>query len=470
MLSIQLTRSVNSGPLYKQIYQALKQQILEGILAEHDQLPSKRELADHLHVSMNSVISAYQQLIAEGYVYTKERRGYFVEALDAFIAAPEEEIFPEELIEKRSPAYQFSFSHMNADASLFPFRAWQHCEQQALRHYAASLDNLEHPQGQWLLREEIARTIGRTRGVRCRPEQIVLGASTQWLFDLLAMICDKHALFAVEHPGYQRIYQQLHASGRPVLPITVDYKGMSPQELEESGASIAVVTPSHQMPTGLIMPVSRRIQLLNWSYKEEGRYIVEDDYDAEFKYEGDPIPALHSLDDLKRVIYVGTFSKSLLPGLRLSYMVLPPALLAVYKHQASHLMQTSSSLIQLALYVFIKSGEYQKHIKRMSKHYKTIRAELIESLYDTFGSSISITGEKAGLHFLMEINTSRPTGAILEKAKEYRLELYGMDRFWLKETAPAEGRPVIIIGFARLRSHDIASAVSLLYRCCFGRA
>ncbi|WP_252313005.1 aminotransferase class I/II-fold pyridoxal phosphate-dependent enzyme [Sinobaca sp. H24] len=197
---------------------------------------------------------------------------------------------------------------------------------------------------------------------------------------------------------------------------------------------------------------------------------MEDDYDAEFKYEGDPIPALHSLDDLKRVIYVGTFSKSLLPGLRLSYMVLPPALLAVYKHQASHLMQTSSSLIQLALYVFIKSGEYQKHIKRMSKHYKTIRAELIEALYDTFGSSISITGEKAGLHFLMEINTPRPTGAILEKAKEHRLELYGMDRFWLKETAPAEDRPVIIIGFARLRSQDIASAVSLLYRCCFGRA
>lgn len=467
MLSIQLTRSVNSRPLYKQIYEALKQQILEGILAEHDQLPSKRELADYLHVSMNSVMSAYQQLIAEGYVYTKERRGYFVEALDAFIAVPEEDVFPEELIEKKSPAYQYSFSHMNADASLFPFRAWQHSEQQALRHYAGSLDNLEHSQGQWLLREEIAKNIGRTRGVRCRPEQIILGASTQWLFELLSMICDKHALFAVEHPGYQRIYQQFHAAARPVCPVSIDQKGMSPRELEESGASIAVVTPSHQMPTGSIMPVSRRIQLLNWSYKQEGRYIVEDDYDAEFKYEGDPIPALHSLDDLNRVIYAGTFSKSLLPGLRLSYMVLPPSLLARYNEQASHLMQTSSSLIQLSLYVFIKNGEYQKHIKRMSKHYKTVRAQLIEALYDTFGSSISITGEKAGLHFLMEINTPLKLDTILKKAKEHRLELYGIERFRLKESTPADQNPIVIIGFARLRSRDIASAVSLLYNCCF---
>ncbi|QQK75757.1 PLP-dependent aminotransferase family protein [Salicibibacter cibarius] len=464
MLHIPIDRD-HSLPVYKQIYEWIKNEILQGTLAAETKLPSKRTLATSLNVSQNSVLSAYSQLIAEGYLYTKERSGYFVETIHPIRPLNVEKKLDPKLSETRPKSYRYSFSHMGVDASLFPFHDWHQSEQKAMSEDKALLSDINHPQGIYKLREIVANKIRHTRGVICEPEQIVIGASMQWLLQLFLMVIAESEPFAIEEPGYHRLSSLLKTMGTPVYHVPVDERGIEVEKLRKTPANIAIVTPSHQMPTGSIMPVSRRTELLHWCYETENRYVIEDDYDSEFKYEGDIIPSLQSLDVNEKVIYIDSFSKSLLPDLRMSYMALPLGLIDIFKEKGLHFMQTTSVLTQLTLARFLKSGDYDKHIKRMSKYYKELREKLIAAIQQHFGSRVQVEGEKAGLHFLLHLDIEEPIEAIIERAEKMDLELYSIQRFMQKASGSIPA--TLIIGFAKLKPEEIDEAVEALCRCCF---
>ncbi|WP_179123995.1 MocR-like pyridoxine biosynthesis transcription factor PdxR [Marinococcus halophilus] len=465
MFYISIVRHNKDEPIYKQIYRWFQQEILSGRLSADTPLPSKRSLAQTLSVSQNSVLAAYMQLNTEGYIYTIERKGYFVERLEPLSLGASPLLALPESTPQPSYEYIYSFSHMSVDASRFPFKQWYKSEQAATEANRRSWADIDPPAGSQRLRTAISYSVRQMRGVTCQPEQIIIGASTQVLLQQLTQLLGPDRSYALENPGYQRIRQMLEQNGERTELLSVDNQGLQTEALQQQKTiNTVIVTPSHQMPVGAIMPISRRIQLLNWCYEQTGRYVIEDDYDSEFRYEGDMIPALQSLDHHGRVIYMGTYSKSLLPGLRISYMVLPPDLLDLFHQKCAHLMQTASSLHQQTLAHFIENGEYRKHIRRMSRHYGEVREHLIYEIQDIFGKKAVIQGEKSGLHFLLHVQTHETLPSILHRAALNGLELYGLDRFM---KYPKQAPPTLVIGFALLEKEYVSKAVEVLYHSCF---
>lgn len=468
MIFINIDKNRHKGYLYKQIYQEIKKAILERKLRENDKLPSKRELADSLNVSVNTISHAYEQLLAEGYIYAIERSGFYVEKITDFTKIKTEKVaLPEDLKEtyiEREKRY--SFSHMAADISLFPFHEWKKCQQRAIENHCSEIEHIPHHQGPYLVRKTIAELISLTRGVVCEPEQVVISVGTQPLVEQFVRMQQKHEplTIAVEDPGYARMYRHLKQIGTNVEPVPLDEKGMDVFEVVKREMDVALVTPSHQFPMGMIMPISRRIELLNWAAERPNRYILEDDYDSEFKYDTDQIPSLQSLDQHQRVIYLGTFSKSLFPGLRISYMVLPIPLLRKYRKHYDHLIPYSNTINLYTLHYFIEDGFYHRHIKRMSNHYKAKRQLLIESLHRYFGHSVEIVDIPAGLHFVAHFKTEKSYEQVEEDAKKYKLEIYSMRRFMLNRRIKHNGKVTLVLGFATIDKDDIDEAVKRLYR------
>ena len=452
--------------IYQQIYEGIKDNILKGRLKANEKLPSKRSLAEQLNISINSVSFGYEQLLAEGYIYTIERKGYFVENITEFVQQGNlfKDKLPEDL--KEEPVNRdgwLSLSHMASDISFFPFKEWMKCQERAVQSYKRELSEIVYSQGPYEVRETICRMIALTRGVNCEPEQIVLGAGTQLLVGQLMELISKDSVIAVENPGYSRFYQTLKKMNFAVHPVSLDDHGIKMAEIKATKANVVFVTPSHQFPTGKIMPISRRIELLNWTAKGDHRYIVEDDYDSEFKYETDNIPSLQSLDRNHRVIYMGTFSKTLLPGLRISYMVLPPDLLREYREYYANFMQYSNSLILFTLHYFIDGGEYARHVKKMNHQYERRRKLLIAELRKRFRDEIKIEDVPAGLHFLAHFQTEKSYREIEERALQLKLEIYSMRRFMLKKNVNKENSISLVLGFANLKEENITEVVERLY-------
>ena len=452
--------------IYQQIYKGIKKKILAGKLLSNEKLPSKRKLADQLEVSVNSVTNAYEQLLAEGYIYAKERRGYYVEDIAQFIIKDDRSKnklpndLKEETINKKD---WLSLSHMTSDISSFPFKDWMKYQEKAIKNYQTELTEITHPQGPYIVRKTIAHLVEISRGIICEPEQIVIGAGTQSLIRNLMGMQKTKTIVAIEDPGYSRFYTMLKNMNFDVQPIQLDEDGIDINQIESSQARFVFVTPSHQFPTGKIMPISRRIELLNWSVKFDNRYIIEDDYDSEFKYKTDNIPSLQSLDRNQRVIYTGTFSKSMLPGFRISYMVLPTEILRSYRAHYADLIQDSNTLGLYTLHYFIKNGDYSRHVKRMNHHYEMKRKQLIIQLRIKFGNSIDIKDIPAGLHFLARFRTPRSYKEIEERAVMEELEIYSMKRFMLTKNDAVKNSVDLVIGFANINEENIPEAVDRLY-------
>lgn len=471
MLSLIHLSNQKDDYIYRQIYKQIKIEILLNHFLPNEKLPSKRELAESLHVSINSVNGAYQQLLAEGYIYSVERSGFFVEKLEKVPTSFStlKPLNPNLAERSETKKDWISFSHMSADRSVFPFDGWLNCEHKALKSKRTELndDSSRYPQGIYSVRCTISRLLSITRGVKCYPEQIVIGAGTQILIQILCHLFPEGSKYAMEEPGYSRIYQLLKLQHADITSIELDRKGIAMSEIIKQDPNILYITPSHQFPTGIVMPISRRIQLLNWSSQAKNRYIIEDDYDSEFKYQSDAIPSIQGMDTFDKVIYMGTFSKSLLPGLRISYMVLPQHLLQSFRESEGFLMQTCNVLAQLALQEFIDSGEYQKHIKRMKQIYSERQTRLIKELDRRFGKNIAIHGANAGLHFMCTFKTERSIEDILNQAEQEKLELYSIKRCYLTHDRPPK-KPVFILGFANLPLEKIEDGVDRLYRSVFG--
>lgn len=448
--------------LYEQLYVFIKSEIQSGNIASKTKLPSKRKLSAYLEVSQNTVQTAYDQLIEEGYILSVERKGYYVNEIDNLIQI--ENMTKEKLLtsSKKNEKSQilYDLSYEGVDLEHFPFKTWRKLYTDLINKNNKNILQSGSSQGNILLRESIAEYLYQFRGVKSGAEQIIISSGTEFLYQILFQLFDKKVIYGVENPGYE-ILKLLFANNQINFEgVALDQKGMLPQAVVKSKAKILCVTPAHQFPTGEIMPIDRRVQLVNWANEEAGRYIIEDDYDSEFKYSGKPIPALQGLDSNAKVIYMGTFSKSLSPAIRVSYMVLPHHLLKTYQKKLSYHTCPVPVLDQKVLLKFIQEGFFAKHLNKMRNIYKRKRELLVHNL-ERMEIKNKIQGADTGLHLILKVDNGMTEEELVSSALQKKVKIYGMTKYYLDKTYQQKS-PEILIGFASIKESDISMAISLL--------
>lgn len=449
-------------PLYEQIYQYIKHKITEGALARGTKLPSSRALAEQLLVSRSTVNGAYEQLLSEGYIYAREKSGYFV--ADVSCSTPIDYFSNAVKSDSSSVEYKrtsYSFSPFAIDMDLFPYTIWRKLMNEAISNLNAQTLSLGDPAGDFEFRLAIADYLAQSRGVHCTPEQILIGAGTDYLLMLLCGLFAPEQKIAMENPTYLRAYRVFCGLNRIVNPIPVRAAGIDIKQLSASDSSIAYVTPSHQYPLGIVMPVTHRNELLDWAYSAERRYIIEDDHDSEFRYKGLPIPSLQGMDTKGRVIYLGTFSRAIAPAIRVSYMVLPTELRQCYQERFPYYSSTVSRVDQRILTEFIRGGYLERHLNKMRKAYHQRHDALLGALR-CFGDSVAISGEHAGLHLVVSFSGYGTEEEIEACANKAGLRLYS-----LREHAIAPiplSLPTFLLGFAGISEQEIEASVAALYK------
>ncbi len=461
---IDLTLCLDPGadrPLYQQLYDSLAAQIKSGRLKCGDRLPGKRSLASQLAVAVNTVDTAYQMLVAEGYLEARAKSGFFVlEYTDVLpqTAAPRQEPPP-----PPAPAPKFDLSTGAVDTALFPFRTWGRIQKELLYNGSGLLSH-GHRQGDPELRRELENYLRSYRGVVCSPEQVVVGAGVEYLLGLVATLLHG-SVAAVENPGYDRPRTILENNGIACRYVGIDNGGLDPAALESSGANLCYVTPSHHFPTGVTMPAGRRAQLLRWAAAQPGRYILEDDYDAEFRFDMRPIPSLQGMAGPDGpVVYLCTFSKSLAPSIRIACMVLPWPLLERYRRAFGSYASTVSRFEQQTLRLFLEEGYFPRHLARMRSAYKARMERLTAALEERFGrENIRLTGRHTGLHLLLTLpdgpGEERMTAAALREG----VRLRGLSGYYMadREQCPEN---TVVLGYASLRDEEIPELVQALVR------
>ncbi|WP_336072679.1 PLP-dependent aminotransferase family protein [Priestia megaterium] len=448
-------------PLYHQLYEYIKKEIVSSRVEVNDKLPSIRSLADYLNVSRNTVDMAYQQLLAEGYVESKPKSGLYVTntRFDLLQTDRKPTVFLHPHSETKSCTCDFRYGKV--DSRLFPLNEWKKRYNESLQTYREALFTYQESQGEESLREEIATYLYQSRGVVCSKHQIVIGAGTQQSLSLLAQMLKQSIRdIAFENPCYDGATFVFKQHGFSLKPVSLNSKGINIQELYDSQTRAVYVTPSHQFPYGMIMSVSRRIELLEWANDCNG-FIIEDDYDGEFRYKGSPIPSLQSLDSNGRVIYTGTFSKSFMPSLRISYLVLPEVLLKTYHEQRFSLYeQAVPTLHQQTLGLIMKNGEWNKHLRRVRTAYQLKHSTLLAALQKEFNENITISGELAGLHILVRVHNDMNEQQLINAARKQDVSVYGTSRYWLTEVP--KQKPHILLGFGSLRREEIEEGIRRL--------
>ncbi|BAQ09455.1 GntR family transcriptional regulator [Bacillus sp. OxB-1] len=456
MLFIQLDKSLEV-PLYEQIYNQIQQDITEGKLPVGMKLPSKRQLGEFLNVSQTTIELAYGQLAAEGFISSKPRKGYFVQAIEelAYVQPAKLKYRP---ASKEQEEVSIDFSPGKIDTGSFPFTQWRKYARDIIDNSSEHLLLLGHPHGDIELRREIARYLYHSRGVECTPDQIIVGSGTEQLMPLVIRILGEDAAYAIEDPGYPLTHHVFIHNNREAIPIAVDEEGMDVRALQRSEATIAYVTPSHQFPTGTVLSASRRTALLNWAASREENFIIEDDYDSEFRYTGRPIPSLHGMDKGGNVIYLSTFSKSLMPSLRIAYMVLPPSLLHRYEEAFIHYSSTVPRLDQHLLSRFMADGYFSRHLNRMRKIYRRKLQALTDALLP-YAPKVTYSGDEAGMHIIITIHTNSSEKALTEIASQAGIRVYGLNGY---RKLPVDGPPQFLLGFGGLALDGIETAVEKL--------
>ena len=390
-------------PLYIQIYEKIKDKINQSELLQGQKLPSKRQLAANNGISQNTVIKAYDQLLVEGYIRSEERRGYFVEDIDFLQMPLQSTKFYEDfaLEKKKTEHFLVDLTRSNPDPSLFPVSVFSKIYTNLLNSQDESLLRASSGQGLFELRHSIAAYLSQSRGVPCQTDQLVLAPNSQLLLEILFNLYPEIQKIGMEDPGYPGYQSLFKVRKIEEKAIPLDEEGLVIDQLYQSGADTVFVTPNHQFPTGSIMPLERRQQLLMWAQEKPSRIIIEDDYDGEFKYSGIPVPPLIQLDHHQQVVYLGSFTRVLSPGIRLSYLVLPEKMIKRFNDSYTHLSSSLSSFTQHAVHEFIKAGHFTSHLNRSRRLYKKKRDLLIQSI-QAIDSEALFYGEEAGLSLLVK--------------------------------------------------------------------
>ena len=394
-------------PLYEALYRAIRGDILSGRLQPGEKLPSKRALAEHLEVSKITVETAYSQLLAEGYICSREKVGYFVEAVERSLHREIPKL-PEKPAQEAAPMLDLTAT----GTEHFPFSVWMKLQREVMLDYGEQLLQPIPHQGIPELRQAIAEHLAAFRGMHVDPENILIGAGADFLYNLLIQLLGREKTYAVEEPGYGKIRKIYGAGGVRCISAPMDHKGVCPEGLRE--ADVLHFSPSHHFPTGLVTPMSRRLELLAWARERSG-WIIEDDYDSEFRFDAHPMSAMQSLDR-ERVIYMNSFSKTLTPSIRISYLVLPESLMIRFKEELGFYSCTVASFEQYTLARFLSRGYFEKHINRMRKFYKNRRNKVVLALQTCpLSSRITILEQDAGLHFLVKVDTTLSDRALTEQ-------------------------------------------------------
>ena len=414
---------------YDYLYRCIKEDILSGRLTAGEKLPSKRALARHLETAVVTVENAYAQLLAEGYLRSEEKRGYFVCPVEVRPDRP-----PAEVTQLRQTAprrrWLLDLSSGGSGTEGFPFSVWARLMRRVITEEGERLLPSMPHSGALPLRQALARHIYQFRGIAADPEQIVVGAGTEYLYNLLVQLLGRDRVYGVEDPGYSKAGRVYALNGAKCVYLPVDGQGVDPARAEESGADILHLSPNHQFPTGAVMPIARRQSLLRWAGEAPGRYLIEDDYDSEFRFTGLPIPALQSIDQADRVIYLNTFSRALAPSLRISYLVLPPTLLDRYHQRLGFYSSTVPALEQYTLASFLSEGRFEQHLSRARNRYRALRDQVLEALEASgLAGRAQISGADAGLHFLVRLETERGDQELTQLARARGIRLSFLSEF-----------------------------------------
>ena len=446
-----------TAPLYEYLYRCIRADILSGKLPAGEKLPSRREFAEHLRVSVMTVEGAYRQLEAEGYITARPRQGFFVSVLETLPVRPA--AFAPALPQREEQTWKLDLRSNRVDAGRFPMAAWAKLVRQVLSEGGEALLSPIPHQGLLELRRAIAADLGAYRGMPVSPEQIVVGAGAEYLYMLLGQLLGREAVIAVEDPGYPKIRQVYTACGMAVRSVALDGEGMDLAALRRSGANVAHISPAHHYPTGLVTPIARRQALLKWA-EETGGYLIEDDYDSEFRFTGRPIPTLQSIDTAGRVIYMNTFSQTISPSMRLGFAVLPPKLLEKYRRELDFYACTVPALEQMVLARFLDRGAYEQHLARMRKEYRTRRDAVLAAFRASpFARRIRITEQGAGLHFLLTLSTARTDGELKARAEELGVRLSFLSEYAAATPVPPH---TLVVNYAGLDPQELPRAMELL--------
>ncbi len=462
---------IGNDSLYEQLYKLIKNDILNNVLPAGYKLPSKRNFAKNLNISTITIENAYAQLMAEGYIYSIPKKGYYVSEIS--------EIFTEEPdCNKRNEVnckrdflcgdsysatdyIDLSNNHTNPDN--FPFTIWAKLVRETLSDNREKLMTSSPSTGLYELRVAIANHLKAYRDMHVSPDQIIIGAGTEYLYNIIIQLLGRERIYAVEDPGYKKISQIYKCNQVSCRFISMQHNGINVDELEKSGADVIHLSPSHHFPTGIVTPISKRYELLGWAAKasNQQRYIIEDDYDSEFRLMGKPIPSLQGIDVMERVIYMNSFSKSLSSTIRISYMVLPTHLMELYNKTMSFYACTVSNFEQYTLARFINEGYFEKHINRMRNFYRNLRDSFIESIRQSSLSELcTISEADSGLHFLLTLDTKLSDSRLKELLKNNNVIISCIsDYYHQPDDAPAH---VIIANYSGLQEKDFKPIINAL--------
>jgi len=464
----------DQGPLFRQVYVGLREAILANVFRGGDKLPSTREVAEQLGISRTVVLLAYDQLLAEGLAVGRAGSGtYAAENVVAARPGPWESPiklrlsrfgssaaaawtrvnFPQR--RKRSLAYDFAYGR--SDLETFPFEMWRRTLLRCARRATVSELDYGPASGNLALREAICSHLRRSRAVNCDPSQVIIVNGSQQALDLIARILiEPGDRVAIEDPSYQGTREVLRAAGARLLPVSVDRDGLNPRKLAPS-AHIAFVTPSHQFPTGAILPLPRRLELLEWAKRKNG-FVVEDDYDGEFRYEGQPLESLQGLDREGRVIYIGTFSRTVFSALRIGYLIAPKGLVPVFTAAKWLSDRHTATLEQQTLAEFISSGMYERYLRRVRRRNAARRKVLLDSIRTHLRDRVDMTGDGAGAHIVVWPRRRVSEDAVIARAAALGVAVYSISRYFLKRPS----RTGIMLGYARMREREIREGLRLL--------
>lgn len=448
-------------PMYRQIYDHIKNEIQKGKMKAGEKLPSSRLLAKNLCISRSTVDMAYDQLSAEGYIEAVPCKGYYVCQMEGLYFSTEKKFFPEKNPGREipAPAYRWDFALNGIAPGGFPQNTWRKLSREVLSQEGDSLFQLGDPCGEPGIRLAVAEYLHSARGVDCDPDQIIIGAGNDYLLMLLWVILGKNRKIAMENPTYLSAYYDLVHMGCQIIPVGQDSQGICIEDLEKNGADTVYVMPSHQFPMGMVMPLKRRMELLKWAQDQEKRYIIEDDYDSEFRYKGQPIPALAGFDQKGCVIYLGTFSKSLAPSVRVSYMVLPPVLMKAYLSLGHLFSVTVSRTDQKILELFLREGYYERHLNRMRAVYKN-KHDLMVRYLKEMSHICTFSGENAGVHLVVRFCNGLTEKEGIRRAKEAGIKVYGVSEYRIRQVEKEENK--VLLGYATMEEKDIEEAMKKL--------
>lgn len=469
-------------PLQQQIYDQVRHAVLTAVLPPGTRLPSSRALALKLAVSRNTVMIAYEQLLAEGYIETRPGGGTYVSHVVGAGPSPTSPMAPANSgAEPRLSRYgarsrelatgaldrgrglRYNFHYGAVNAADFPADVWRRLLLREVRRRVGRPYLYESPQGLPELRAALSDYLGRARAVRTHPEQIVIVNGSQQAIDLaLRVLVDPGEQVVVEAPCYAGARLAIEAFGGHLVPVRVDSDGLDVSQLlrTETSARLAYVTPSHQFPTGAVMGAARRLALLDWAAQADA-YVLEDDYDSEYRYDSRPVASLQAMDEAGRVVYCGTVSKLLAPGLRLGYLVLPPKLVEPFLRAKQLADRNTATLDQAVLAHFIRDGHFERHIRRSRRRNQQRRDALITALRSSFGASVEIVGAEAGLHILVRIS-GIPAGLAGSVAEAAALQSVGIIPAEICST-DAPDTVAFLMGFAGLDIAEIGTGIALLH-------